>query len=134
MQRRRFPAWLGIFAILTIFIAPVISQTLVLHDHGIMTSPDQSDGSVERHHHAGHTMPEHHFVQSPHSHSQPVMMMDHAACGYCVLFSYSPALFETSALNPILTALLSDVLVIYFISRFIAPERYATPVVRAPPL
>ncbi|UAY93646.1 DUF2946 domain-containing protein [Pectobacterium polaris] len=154
LRRRSFPAWVGIFAILTIFIAPVISQTLVLpgahaHENGTNThssaahtadahdttaSTSHSASIAEPHHnHTGHEMSGHHATQSHHSPSSPSMMMDHAACGYCVLFSYTPALFATGSLNPILTASLSEALVIHFISRIVLPERYASPVVRAPP-
>ncbi|MFJ5452828.1 DUF2946 domain-containing protein [Pectobacterium jejuense] len=154
LRRRSFPAWVGIFAILTIFIAPVISQTLVLygahaHENGTHThssaahtadahdpaaSASHSGSIAEPHHnHTGHQMSGHHATQSHHSPSSPSMMMDHAACGYCVLFSYTPALFATGSPNPILTASLSEALVIHFISRIVLPERYASPVVRAPP-
>ncbi|GKW14599.1 DUF2946 domain-containing protein [Pectobacterium actinidiae] len=157
LRRRSFPAWVGIFAILTIFIAPVISQTQVLHgahahENGTST-PDSTtthrsttahttsahdtaasarESIAEPHHnHTGHAMSGHHATQS--HHSSPSMMMDHAACGYCVLFSYTPALFATGSPTPILTASLSEVLVIHFISRIVLPERYVSPVVRAPP-
>ncbi|MBW5892156.1 DUF2946 domain-containing protein [Pectobacterium polaris] len=169
LRRRSFPAWVGIFAILTIFIAPVISQTLVLHGahthenganphsstthsstthstaahsttvdttsaHDTTASTSHSGSIAEpRHNHTGHEMSGHHATQSHHSPSSPSMMMDHAACGYCVLFSYTPALFATGSLNPILTASLFEALVIHFISRIVLPERYASPVVRAPP-
>ncbi|UMO86029.1 DUF2946 domain-containing protein [Pectobacterium sp. PL64] len=154
LRRRSFPAWVGIFAILTIFIAPVISQTLVLHRahahengtnthsstahtadaHDPTASASHSGSIAEPHHnHTGHQMSGHHATQSHHSPSSPSMMMDHAACGYCVLFSYTPALFATGSPNPILTASLSEALVVHFISRIVLPERYASPVVRAPP-
>lgn len=160
LQRRSFPAWVGIFAILTIFIAPVISQTLVLHGahahengtnthsstvhtsatahtadaHDTTASTGHSGSIAEPHHnHTGHQMSGHHATQSHHSPSSPSMMMDHAACGYCVLFSYTPALFATGTPNPILAASLSEALVIHFISRIVLHERYASPVVRAPP-
>ncbi|MBN3133577.1 DUF2946 domain-containing protein [Pectobacterium brasiliense] len=160
LRRRSFPAWVGIFAILTIFIAPVISQTLVLHGahahengtnthsstvhtstiahradaHDTTASASHSGSIAEPHHnHTGHQISGHHATQSHHSPSSPSMMMDHAACGYCVLFSYTPALFATGTPNPILTASLSEALVIHFISRIVLPERYASPVVRAPP-
>lgn len=152
LRRRSFPAWVGIFAILTIFIAPVISQTLVLHGahengtnthsstahtadaHDTAASASHSGSIAEPHHnHTGHQISGYHATQSHHSPSSPSMMMDHAACGYCVLFSYTPALFATGTPNPILTASLSEALVIHFISRIVLPERYASPVVRAPP-
>ncbi|WP_323666230.1 DUF2946 domain-containing protein [Pectobacterium punjabense] len=164
LRRRSFPAWVGIFAILTIFIAPVISQTLVPREHGLydgitthstithsttthsnaashsrdvhdITAPvsSSSDIAEQHHNHAGHAMSGHHATQSHHSHSSPSMMMDHAACGYCVLFAYTPALFTTGYPNPILTASLSEALAIHFISRIALPERYTSPVVRAPP-
>ncbi|MEQ9943180.1 DUF2946 domain-containing protein [Pectobacterium aroidearum] len=144
LRRRSFPAWVGIFAILTIFVAPVISQTRVLyerehnfHEHGhndnSATAHASHNGNLAEQQHTGHAMSGHHTTPSHHSPSSPSMMMDHAACGYCVLFSYTPALFATGSLNPILTASLSEALVIHFISRIVLPERYASPVVRAPP-
>ncbi|MEQ9885500.1 DUF2946 domain-containing protein [Pectobacterium zantedeschiae] len=159
LRRRSFPAWVGIFAILTIFIAPVISQTLVLHKHGLYddgtatnsvatthsttssttahgtTAPASHSVTIAKPHHnsTAHAMPEHHVTQLHHSPSSPSMMMDHAACGYCVLFSYTPALFATGSPTPILTSSLSEALVIHFVSRIVLPERYASPVVRAPP-
>ncbi|WP_224552318.1 DUF2946 domain-containing protein [Pectobacterium versatile] len=147
LRRRSFPAWVGIFAILTIFIAPVVSQIRVLHEHGLnddgtnthSTSAHDTTAHTNRsnniakpqHNHTGHTVSGHHATQS--HHFSPSMMMDHAACGYCVLFAYTPALFATGSPNPILTASLSETLVIHFISRIVLPERYASPVVRAPP-
>lgn len=149
LRRRSFPAWVGIFAILTIFVAPVISQTLVLHEreHRVheqghhedghhdnsATTPASHSGNLAEQQHTGHTMSGHHVTPSHPSPSSPSMMMDHAACGYCVLFSYMPALFAAGSPNPILTASLSEALVIHFISRIVLPERYASPVVRAPP-
>ncbi|MEQ9879658.1 DUF2946 domain-containing protein [Pectobacterium aroidearum] len=149
LRRRSFPAWVGIFAILTIFVAPLISQTLVLHErehrfdeHGhhedgrhdnSATAHTSHSGNLAEQPHTGHAMSGHHATPSHHSPSSPSMMMDHAACGYCVLFSYTPALFAAGSPNPILTASLSEALVIHFISRIVLPERYASPVVRAPP-
>ncbi|EJS94817.1 DUF2946 domain-containing protein [Pectobacterium wasabiae] len=154
LRRRSFPAWVGIFAILTIFIAPVISQTLVPRGHGLyedgttahsttphgraghdITAPVSNSGAIaEQHHsHTGHSVSGHHITPSHHSSSSPSMMMDHAACGYCVLFAYTPALFATGSPNPILTASLSEALAIRFVSRIALPERYTSPVVRAPP-
>ncbi|KFX07896.1 hypothetical protein KP22_07320 [Pectobacterium betavasculorum] len=158
LRRRSFPAWVGIFAILTIFIAPVISQTRVLHEHGLYDDGTATNSAATTHRstraiahdttaHADHNgsiaephynptarvMPGHHATQLHHSPSSPSMMMDHAACGYCVLFSYTPALFATGSLNLILTSSLSKALVIHFVSRIVLPERYASPVVRAPP-
>ncbi|WP_409159465.1 DUF2946 domain-containing protein [Pectobacterium sp. B2J-2] len=144
LRRRSFPAWGGIFAILTIFVAPVISQTLVLHEHDhrfheqghhedghpdkSATAPASHSGNIAEQPHTGH-----HATPSHHSPSSSSMMMDHAACGYCVLFSYTPALFATGSPCPLLTSYLSEARVIHFISRIILPERYASPVVRAPP-
>ncbi|WCG84399.1 DUF2946 domain-containing protein [Pectobacterium sp. A5351] len=132
LRRRSFPAWVGIFAILTIFVAPVISQTQVLHEHGA-TLPGNHSGNLAEQSHTGHTMSGHHARPSHHSPSSPSMMMDHAACGYCVLFLYTPALFAAGSPNPILTTFLPEARVIHFISRIVLPERYASPVVRAPP-
>ncbi|MCL2898587.1 DUF2946 domain-containing protein [Brenneria tiliae] len=133
LRRRRFPAWLAIFATLTIFIAPVISQTLAHHDRAISQTLSIATASAE-HHHAGHQISgARHGQTPPSSHPQPVSMMDHAACGYCVLFSYTPALADVGGIILALTPTLSRTRAIAFSSRIIPLTRFVSPAPRAPP-
>lgn len=133
LRRRRSPAWLGIFAILTIFIAPVVSQTLVAGDHGANSQDTGAslNATEHHHHHAGQHQPNPLPRQSHGPH--PVSMMDHAACGYCVLFSYTPALSAINSLAIVAANYLSDRRLPTFISLIIPVERFASPFPRAPP-
>ncbi|WP_338501748.1 DUF2946 domain-containing protein [Erwinia aphidicola] len=81
--RSRQAAWLGLLAILLLFVAPVISKSLA----------DRRGGDSMMMHHAmgmememgglpamDQPMPDHH----------PLSMMDDSACGYCVLLAHLP--------------------------------------------
>ncbi|GLR08515.1 DUF2946 domain-containing protein [Mixta theicola] len=78
IARSRFPAWLALLAMLLLFIAPVISKSLMAqHGHAspLMTAHMSAmtmaqPAKAERHH--------------------PVSMMDDSACGYCVLLIHLP--------------------------------------------
>lgn len=80
--RNRLAAWLGLLAILLLFVAPVISKSL---------ANSRGGDSMMMMHHAmememaempvmDHSMPDHH----------PLSMMDDSACGYCVLLAHLP--------------------------------------------
>ena len=84
----RSAAWLGLIAILLLFIAPVISKSLT-------TSPARHAMMMENHqladHHSDSAMAE----MSPQQHARmmvhhPLSMMDDSACGYCVLLAHLP--------------------------------------------
>jgi|SRR5471030_847953 len=94
-----FPAWLGIMAILMLFIAPVVSKSLVAEgmSHSMMpgmsmsgmdmSSMDMSHGEMlsgSAHH---HVMPDHDIGLG----MLPGDMSD-SACGYCVLLVHLPLL------------------------------------------
>ena len=93
-SRSRLPAWLGLFAILLLFIAPVISKSLahahgaempmmMMSHHGEMAMPEMADMAE---------MP-HHMSSSERVRPAPVhhmSMMDDSACGYCVLLIHLP--------------------------------------------
>jgi len=101
-----FPAWLGIAAILMLFIAPVVSKSLVtegvLHsmmpgmtmprmDMSVMDmSADEMPAphSTEKGAHAG----SHHATPSHNMGSMMPGEMSDAACGYCVLLVHLPLL------------------------------------------
>ncbi|WP_411571451.1 DUF2946 domain-containing protein [Pectobacterium cacticida] len=140
LLRRSFPAWVGIFAILTIFVAPVISQIRILHDREPVTYEHQlheyksnKEGATASSHHNDAVATQDHHAGHGSSHSSSSMASDHAACGYCVLFAYTPALFAPGSSHPPLASVLSETRIVRFVSRLISPARYTSPVVRAPP-
>ncbi|EMG9487822.1 TPA: DUF2946 domain-containing protein [Serratia marcescens] len=98
-SRNRAAAWLGVFAILMLFIAPVVSRSLEHVRAGSAGTTVMAD--------CGMDMPMHHGMHSPppepEKASQPLMqhggghhnmamMMDDSACGYCVLLLHAPLL------------------------------------------
>ncbi|WP_047608447.1 DUF2946 domain-containing protein [Rahnella aquatilis] len=102
-----FPAWLGMVAILMLFIAPVISKSLVAEgtQHMMMPGMMMSDMDMPDADMAGMDMAEH--VASSGEHCQTsacqsapqdavkVLLsgdMSDAACGYCVLLVHLPML------------------------------------------
>ncbi|WP_186379382.1 DUF2946 domain-containing protein [Yersinia massiliensis] len=120
-RRRRYSAWLGIAAILMLFIAPVISVSLAISNEqntsaitmvdcamadGVMTDDIKTDRVVAdhemamySHHGGGHDSPPdgaHSQAKTTntdeHGSHHDSMMMNHAACGYCVLLTHLPLL------------------------------------------
>lgn len=102
----RLPAWLGIVAILMLFIAPVVSKSLVAEGarHSmmpgmVMSDMDMSDGEM-----AGMDMSDHDASaehcqtltckSAPHEVVKTAFSgdMSDAACGYCVLLVHLPLL------------------------------------------
>lgn len=116
----RLAAWLGVIAILMLFIAPVISKSLAINgalpmagmshdgnseDHAAMMMGDEHGeaaadaGSMSMdNEHAG-SEADHHSMSMPgmsaaeHARMMqhhPMSMMDDNACGYCVLLAHLP--------------------------------------------
>ncbi|WP_024696658.1 DUF2946 domain-containing protein [Pseudomonas avellanae] len=86
-------AWLSLFAMLMIFIGPLVSQSMPMDQHAgmSMSMPATMDMSADSHaHHGGeHAMP------------ADTGMSDHALwakCGYCTLLFSCPALPQVVAL------------------------------------
>ncbi|WP_342754813.1 DUF2946 domain-containing protein [Pantoea sp. MBD-2R] len=84
----RFAAWLGLIAILLLFIAPVISKSLT-------TSPARHAMMMASHQPADHDADCVMAEMSPQQHARmqahhPLSMMDDSACGYCVLLAHLP--------------------------------------------
>ncbi|MBN6716641.1 DUF2946 domain-containing protein [Pseudomonas capsici] len=79
-------AWLSLFAMLMIFIGPLISQSMPMEHHAGMSTPvSTSMGSGEHHAHHG----------GEHASPAETGMSDHALwakCGYCTLLFSCPAL------------------------------------------
>ena len=114
IARSRFPAWLALLAMLLLFIAPVISKSLMAqHQHALMTpvsatmDAHTADDVAQQHacaadhaahqHHTTAALAHHHVAPPPdasvnaawpkHHH---MSMMDDNACGYCVLLIHLP--------------------------------------------
>ncbi|WP_448511990.1 DUF2946 domain-containing protein [Photorhabdus laumondii] len=110
-SRSRLPAWLGIFAILMLFIAPVISRSLeharsiseahsskVVDCHRVMSSDDDiprnmshSDVSSASHITKLYSTNHHDGMQMG-MHSVGMSMLEDIACGYCVFLIHIPML------------------------------------------
>jgi len=86
-RHRATAAWLGIFALLLLFVAPVISASLAQTHAQAMAMPGMMMpmGDEVMNHDA---MP---MGEMPMSHPAG-MMPDQAACGYCVLLAHAPLL------------------------------------------
>ncbi|MGA8119666.1 DUF2946 domain-containing protein [Rouxiella badensis] len=107
-SRGRFPAWLGICAILMLFIAPVVSKALVaqgvpmpmmagMEMSSMNEMSDRAMSDMPMSEHVKHAVGAEHAVadnsgnSTPYDTMSPLEMMD-AACGYCVLLMHLPLL------------------------------------------
>ncbi|MFT8211276.1 MAG: DUF2946 domain-containing protein [Symbiopectobacterium sp.] len=77
LRHAKIASTLSLFALLMIFVAPIVSQALMRHDY--------TPATHTQHHHS-HGKPE---VQTPIS---PGMTISHDARGYCALLSHHPVL------------------------------------------
>ncbi|MCW2485555.1 DUF2946 domain-containing protein [Candidatus Symbiopectobacterium sp. NZEC127] len=82
LRHNKIATTLSLFALLLIFIAPIVSQALMRHDY---TPPAHTQ------HHHSHSKP---ATPSPMSSG---VTMEHDACGYCGLLSHHPALFPENS-------------------------------------
>ncbi|MFC0338153.1 Protein of unknown function [Kushneria avicenniae] len=105
--RSTFPAWLALAAMLVIFLAPVLSQTLALaheRDRGAPASPRQNHQGMGMH--AGHVMAEqqahddHQASTHQRRETHPAGHFDLAQCGYCSLLAHTPLILETTLALP----------------------------------
>ena len=73
-------SWLSLFAMLMIFIGPLISQAMPMDHHASMPMPMSMDMGMDMSAHAEHKQPstDHHAIW--------------AKCGYCTLLFSCPAL------------------------------------------
>lgn len=105
--RCAFPAWLALAAMLVIFLAPVLSQTLALaheRDRATPASPRQDHQSVTVH--TGHVMAaqQSHEAHQATTYQQrephPAGHVDLAQCGYCSLLAHTPLILEAALALP----------------------------------
>lgn len=85
---KRAAAWLALFSILLILVAPLISVSL---------QHDSMNAMAGMHHEMSMPMPDHHQMSHAqmrhHEIPSQSMPLDHAqACGYCVLLAHVPGL------------------------------------------
>lgn len=84
LRRKSGPYWLGIFAVIIIFISPVVSQLLArCHDARLQTALHHRHVAVAA------SMHEHAPSPSPAGHD---VAQEHRTCGYCILLLHLPAL------------------------------------------
>lgn len=122
-----------------LFIAPVVSVSLALsyEENPLSTtgvSAAQANCAMDRAHHADHQQ-----NQTKASNTEQAggghdgMMMDHAACGYCVLLTHLPLLntaFNADIRSALLLAEIPAPLFIYWL---IIQDTYSESQPRAPP-
>ena len=95
-RRHRYTAWLALLAMLMIFVAPVVSQSLAMAH-----APAEHEAAMHEaamHEAKGHEAKGHEAGISAHSHGDPASAPaehsghDLAKCGYCPLLTQLPAL------------------------------------------
>ncbi|MGQ8775283.1 DUF2946 domain-containing protein [Serratia sp. NA_112.1] len=141
-SQSRLPACLGIFAILMLFIAPVISRSLEHVRVGQSETASMADCGMDMSTHMHHSppsapsakasMPGMSMAMQTGSHNM-AMMMDDSACGYCVLLIHVPLL--DLAYSPLLWSgtLLSRAPPAHYIFPLFAHVAHSEAQPRAPP-
>ncbi|MZG23199.1 DUF2946 domain-containing protein [Dickeya dianthicola] len=133
LRQRRTPAWLGILALVMIFLAPLVSQSLRASHHVQI--------ALRLHHHSPSTSlstPKHHNHHAMAASAMPKgdmdeIGMDHAACGYCVLLSYLPLLTLSGLLQPIAAIWSPRWQALRPVFSLFSDPRFLSPLPRAPP-
>ncbi|MBA0159454.1 DUF2946 domain-containing protein [Pectobacterium atrosepticum] len=103
---KRVAAWLAIFSMMMLFIAPVISKSLVQLAACQVSTHHMPAAS--QHHHGAHEHEACHHGSTPHNlmmSSVGLSPMEDIACGYCQLLVHLP--FILSVILPLLWLLLS---------------------------
>lgn len=133
-QRQRLSAWLGMFAILMLFIAPVISTSLENArgpDLSTLIMDTGTESMPVAHTHGDIT---HSSVKSSVNHAGNLPMMNHAACDYCQLLVHLPLLNTAENADVRITTRLAVVVaVLFFSSPIMAKDIYSELQPRAPP-
>ncbi|ART62724.1 DUF2946 domain-containing protein [Kushneria marisflavi] len=104
--RCSLPAWLALAAMLVIFLAPVLSQTLALtHERESSNVSSRSHDSASAMH-AGHVMAMQNAhdtfktIAGHHQQTHPAGHIDLAQCGYCSLLAHTPLILEPALMLP----------------------------------
>lgn len=137
--RCSFPAWLALAAMLVIFLAPVLSQTLVLaheRESGNVSSRWHDPASAV---HAEHVMALHDTRETPgaigghHQQTHPAGHVDLVQCGYCSLLAHTPLILEPALSLPPGRAGPHDAPVIARLQGHARPPWFPNALSRAPP-
>lgn len=127
-RNRCYSAWLGIAAMLMLFIAPVVSTSLTLSYNQNVISIMATDCATEIAHHDTHSA-----NTTQHGTTHHDVMVGHAACGYCVLLTHLPLLNTTFKADVRSVILLAEISPVLFIYSKIIDETYSESLPRAPP-
>ncbi|RJX76030.1 DUF2946 domain-containing protein [Pseudomonas sp. LS-2] len=95
--RKTSGAWLSLFAMLMIFIGPLISQSMPMEHHTGMSMPASMSADMDMSAPMDMAADDH---SEHHADSSDAAGMDHviwAKCGYCTLLFSCPALTQTLA-------------------------------------
>ncbi|WP_438764822.1 DUF2946 domain-containing protein [Kushneria sp. TE3] len=104
--RCSLPAWLALAAMLVIFLAPVLSQTLALAHERERAGSGLPAHEQTADRHAGHVMAEltahdsHQATTSQYTQTHPAGHVDLAQCGYCSLLTHTPLMLEAALTLP----------------------------------
>ncbi|QHM73880.1 DUF2946 domain-containing protein [Mixta intestinalis] len=91
VARSRLPAMLALLAMLLLFIAPVISKSLMAQRGGMSAMMHDAAPAISAHHHSTMSaMTETSSATESHSWHHSVSLMDDSACGYCLLLIHLP--------------------------------------------
>ncbi len=137
-RHRTTAAWLGIVALLLLFVAPVISTSLADTHARTTAMPGMvmaMDSPSMGHEAMGHEAMDHGAMaagEMPMSHPAG-MMPDQAACGYCVLLAHAPLLEMALPLLAWFTLLAARVPPPRLRLRLPPPPPVCRPRTRAPP-
>ncbi|QMV14988.1 DUF2946 domain-containing protein [Vibrio spartinae] len=83
-------AWCGLFAMLMIYIAPLVSQTMVMSQAGVHSPTMMMHESAP--HHPNRQTTEHHATHPTTVTHQDAHALHHAWCGYCSLLLHMSAI------------------------------------------
>ena len=138
--RCSFPAWLALAAMLVIFLAPVLSQTLVLaheRESGNVSSRWHDPASAVHAEHVMDLQDAHDTFKTSagrHQQTHPAGHVDLAQCGYCSLLAHTPLILEPALMLPPGRAGPHDAPVMARLQGHARPPWFPNAQSRAPPL
>ncbi len=95
LKWQRSMAWCGLFAMVMIYMAPLVSQTMVMSQAGVHSQTAVASQTMmmheSAHHHLNRQTTEHPTTHSAMNH-QDAHTLHHAWCGYCSLLLHMSAI------------------------------------------
>lgn len=125
LPRKTRGAWLSLFAMLMIFVGPLISQAMPMDQHAGMDMPMSMPASMDM------------SADSPSCHSNDQVATDHviwAKCGYCSLLFSCPALPQALTFIPSSPPKPSDFFIVAAQQGHARQTTFPNARTRAPPL